>query len=210
MSGKPKKGLTSVQPYDDGEEDEEDDDDFDLDDELLESPKRTKRKIKKNCCTRCILDLEHRLVIGYKDKALEDVIEKFKIRDQGVSVKELSSFEEAHSIKHVVDADKEHVKRKSCCPIFPNSKVRALIDLAMILCVVIDAFYIPFSVAFIDNETVQWEQQLLAESIIDGIFLLDWASYFLTAYVSNDASIEIRIVPIFWNYVKSWKFAHFI
>ena len=205
MAGAPKKGLTSVQPYDDEEEDE---DDFDFDEGLLESPKRSKRKLKRGCCSRCILELEHRLVVGYKDKGLQDVIEKFQIRDQGVSVKELSSFEESHSIRHVKDADKDHAKRTSCCPfpIFPNSKTRAIVDMAMILCVVIDAFYIPFSVAFIDSNTVKWEQQLLAESIIDGIFLLDWASYFVTAYVAGDAAIEVRITHIFWNYLRSWKF----
>ena len=75
MAGAPKKGLTSVQPYDDEEEDE---DDFDFDEGLLESPKRSKRKLKRGCCSRCILELEHRLVVGYKDKGLQDVIEKFQ------------------------------------------------------------------------------------------------------------------------------------
>lgn len=171
---------------------------------------RHMRRHKPNCCKRCFKDIENRVVFGFQDKNLETIVSEYNIRDQHVGIRELSSFEEAHSIRHVTDGEKDHKKRNSCCPMFPFSRTRATLDFMLIICVFVDALYIPFSVALIDNDTKLWDYQLIAESVIDCIFVIDWLSHIFTAYVADDGALEIRLTFIFWNYVQSSKFFFYL
>ena len=205
-----KKIRTSVAPGDyDGEDS---DDSYSSGSEEEVAPTKSSERKKKNkvqkrrkagCCKRCILSLEHRLVIGYHDIELDKIIKKYEIRDPHVSVRELSKFDDSHSIRGNTDANKDHYVRNSCCPLYPDGKVRAVIDFYLIVCVLLDALYIPFSVAYFTGGTTLWDSQLLAESIVDGIFLVDFFSHFFTAYKVSDGVFETRMIYIFWNYIKS-------
>ena len=53
------------------------------------------------------------------DKKLDKIVADYKIRDKHIGIRELSSFEESHSIRHVTDGEKDHKKRNSFCPMFP-------------------------------------------------------------------------------------------
>ena len=64
---------------------------------------------------------------------------------------------------------------------FCRIRTRATLDFMLIICVFVDALYIPFSVALIDSDTQLWTYQLIAESVIDCIFVIDWLSYLFTA-----------------------------
>ena len=99
----------------------EDDDDYDSEDEYYEggktkiSPRKQKKKVprhlrrpKPNCCKQMCKRVTNRLVFGYHDKELEQLVSEYKIRDQHIGIPELSSFEEYHSIRHVADGEKDH------------------------------------------------------------------------------------------------------
>jgi len=171
---------------------------------------RHMRRDKPNCCKRCLKSIENRMVFGYQDKKLDKIVADYKIRDKHIGIRELSSFEESHSIRHVTDGEKDHKKRNSFCPMFPYSRTRATLDFMLIMCVFIDALYIPFSVALIDSDTKLWDYQLIAESVIDCIFVIDWLSYIFTAYIADDGALEVRLKYIFWNYVHSSKFFFYL
>eukprot|EP00944_MAST-04C_sp_MAST-4C-sp1_P014643 g14643.t1 len=202
---------------DDDYPDSEDDDEYYDGGKTKISPRKQKKKVprhlrrpKPNCCKRICKRVTNRLVFGYHDKELEKVVSEYKIRDQHVGIRELSSFEESHSVRHIADGEKDHKERNGCCPILPYSRTRATLDFMLIICVFIDALYIPFSVALIDSDTQLWTYQLIAESVIDCIFVIDWLSYMFTAYIAHDGAIEVRLRYILCRYINSWKFVFYL
>ena len=91
----------------------------------------------------------------------------------------------------------------------PYLRTRATLDFMLIICVFVDALYIPFSV-LIDSGTQLWTYQLIAESVIDCIFVIDWLSYLFTAYIADDGVIEVRLRYILCRYIHSWKFVFYL
>lgn len=91
--------------------------------------------------------------------------------------------------------------------IMPGDRSRGIWNMVNILMLLYTALYMPYKVAFIDDETtlsanIDW--------IIDSLFFADIFITFFSAYEETDGSIEYRFSKIVKSYLKSSFILDFI
>lgn len=87
--------------------------------------------------------------------------------------------------------------------ILPNDCPKQIWDYYITLLVIFISFVVPYRVAFIDDETEDWQYTLLS---IDVCFFIDIVLTFFTAYVNSDKEYVLDHWKIARHYMLTWFF----
>ena len=85
--------------------------------------------------------------------------------------------------------------------IMPNSKFKTLWNLIIILLLAYTSTVVPFQVAFVDIDSFA---TVIFNYIVDILFGIDIIVNFFSAYELANARVEVKLITIARNYLKTW------
>lgn len=103
--------------------------------------------------------------------------------------------------------------------IFPDDPLKIAWDFLIGICLVYTCFVLPYTISFIEpGDTFDKyyfiflkssEDQIIGR-VIDGLFMIDILSIFITAYIDNDDNLIVNKKQIALNYLTGWFIFDFI
>ena len=85
----------------------------------------------------------------------------------------------------------------------PESNIKVIWNMVMIVLLVYTATFVPFRTAYIDDVSPNFEY---FEYLVDSLFAVDLFVNFISAYVDHDRKMEIQLKVIALSYIRSWFF----
>lgn len=104
----------------------------------------------------------------------------------------------------------EEIEKEEIPPpyiLLPGSNIKSYWNIVNIILLLYTALYMPFRIAFVDEET---SAQTAVDWTVDSLFFIDIIVTFFSAYEEQDGYLQSNWKKIAYKYIKSWFFLDFI